>query len=327
MDTERRDEASRAHAAQPAAHAASGHVKTAGEKRFDMLTYTGINYVANVLLSIAAVYWVERTKGGRHFLDRFGDKIGTIPGVNKETAKMLASKSFFLSGGFAVLAPVKWMEDAKVGLVKKWNREIYGNRADIDPEIVQSEREMEAAPKQTWGTVFASRILSLIPFYITVGLLWDRTSLLSKATNPELRSMTKEGIKELSAENPAQFSSIASKGFYIDKPISWASRLIGHKVAKVKGDTKALKQIEEMSKTYPGMIKEGADALTRDPNHSAIPYYFISEAITSGMVAAGMYAITRVLAPIMGKKPESTVEAASIQHQPPSRAAAEIGHS
>jgi hypothetical protein len=285
------------------------HIKTKGEKKFDLLTYTGINYVANVLLSIGAVYWVERTRGGQKFMHDLGEWVGRkLPSVNKDTAKLLASKSFFLAGGFAVLAPVKWMEDAKVGLVKKWNRDAYGAHAESDPVIVQSEREMEEAPKQTWGTVVSSRVLSLIPFYLTVGLLWTRTSMLARATNPELANMSKQAAKAMEEAQPAQFSQIASKGVYFDKPIGWASRVIGKAVSKLTGNKEALAKIQEMEATYPGMIKEGANKAIRDPDHSAIPYYFISEAITSGAVAAGMYGITRVLAPIMGKKSPKVVE-------------------
>jgi len=278
------------------------HVVTAGERKFDFMTYTGINYIANVLLSVGAVYWVERTHGGQKMMQKFVDWAGKIPGVDKGTAQLLASKSFFLSGGFAVLAPVKWMEDAKVHLVKKWNREIYGDKANTDPTIQQSEREVEEAPKQGWASVMSSRVLSLIPFYLTVGLLWNRTSLLAKATNPELRGMSKEAIKAMETSDPAKFSQLASKGMYFDKPIGWASRSIGKAIAKITGDEKALAKIGEMEKTYPGMIKEGATKAVRDPDHAAVPYYFISEAITSGMVAAGMYSISRVMGPVFSGK-------------------------
>jgi hypothetical protein len=285
------------------------HFVTEGEKKFDFLTYTGINYAINVLMSVGAVYWVERTHGGQKMMQKFVDWAGKIPGVDKDTAKLLASKSFFLSGGFAVLAPVKWMEDAKVHLVKKWNREIYGDKANTDAAIQQSEREVEEAPKQGWASVMSSRILSLIPFYMTVGLLWTRTSMLAKATNPELRAMSKEAIKTMETNHPEKFSQIASKGSYADKPIGWASRSIGKAVAKITGDEKALAKIAEMEKTYPGMIKEGATKATRDPDHSAVPYYFISEAVTSAMVAAGMYSISRVMGPIFDKKHVATTSA------------------
>lgn len=292
-------------------------VKTAGEKKFDFLTYTGINYIANVLLSVGAVYWVERTHGGQSFMKNFVKWVHKNTKVNPETAELLATKSFFLTGGFAVLLPVKWMEDAKVNLVKKWNREIYGpERAEQDPQVVEGERAMEAEPKQGWASIISSRVLSLIPFYLTVGLLWDRKSTLSKATNPELGQMSKGAIKSMENGNPAKFSQIASKGFYADKPISAASRWIGKQVARLTGDTDALKQLEKMDKKFPGMIKSAAvGGKGGDPIHSALPYYFISEAITSGAVAAGMYGISRVTGPYFGGKPENRVQAGSVSHE------------
>ena len=96
-----------------------------------------------------------------------------------------------------------------------------------------------------------------------------------------------------------------NKGVFMDKPLSWASRAIGKLTARVTGNTQAVARIEEMEKQFPGMIKEGAVGTTdRDPNHSALPYYFMSEMITSAIVARGVYLLTRVLAPLVGRKHE-----------------------
>jgi hypothetical protein len=125
----------------------------------------------------------------------------------------------------------------------------------------------------------------------------------------------------METNNPEKFSQIASKGMYADKPIGWASRSIGKAVAKITGDEKALAKIAEMEKTYPGMIKEGASKAARDPDHSAVPYYFISEAVTSAMVAAGMYSISRVMGPIFDKKHPSAAPISAPQPQAPQPAA------
>ena len=45
------------------------HVESLGERKFNFLTYNVIGYMANVLMSIGAVYWVERTHGGQKFMD------------------------------------------------------------------------------------------------------------------------------------------------------------------------------------------------------------------------------------------------------------------
>ena len=198
-------------------------------------------------------------------------------------ASYLAGKTFFLTGGFAVIPPMKWLEDRKVELVKKYNREMYyGAKADTDPVVIQSEKELEAAPKQNWASVISSRFLALIPFYFAYSVLWDHKSVLAKTT-----------------------------GFYVDKPIIWASRKLGKVSASVFGDKKALTHITQLEKTSPKELlsvwKPGAD-----PMHSTGPYYFISEAITSAIVAVGIYVLTRVLGPIIGTKQPSTASNAPV---------------
>lgn len=283
-----------------------GHAKhwaSAGERKFDRLTYRDIGYGVNVLSSIGAVWWAERTTQGQKALEGLGKLFAKIPSLTPERAKFFANKSFFLTGGFLVLLPMKWLEDAKSDLVKKWNREIYGSAVDSDPELIRSQNEVDNAPKQSWLSIFGSRILALVPFYAVVGLLWDRTSTLAKWTNPELRAMSGDAIKTLEKTDPAAFSQVASKGFYFDRPIATVSRFIGKLTAQITGNKAAITEIETMQKTFPGTIQGSITSAPRDPIHSAMPYYIISEAITSALVARGVYLLTRVLGPIVGYKP------------------------
>lgn len=288
-----------------------GHAKhwaSAGERKFDRLTYRDIGYGVNVLSSIGAVWWAERTTHGQKALEGLGKLFAKIPSLTPERAKFFANKSFFLTGGFLVLLPMKWLEDAKSDLVKKWNRDIYGSAVDTDPELIRSQREVDTAPKQSWLSIFGSRILALIPFYATVGLLWDRTSLLAKWTNPELRAMSGDAIKTLEKTDPATFSQITSKGWYFDRPIATVSRFIGKLMGHATGNNLAIEEIETMQKTFPGTIQGSIASTPRDPIHSAMPYYIISEAITSALVARGVYLLTRVLGPIVGYKPREKNE-------------------
>jgi len=280
------------------------HWVSAGEHRFNKINYEWIGYVVNALTSVVGIYWAERTQSGQNFIKGLVKYAQKIPGLSAQSAELLATKSFFLSGGFAVLLPMKWMEDDKLPLVKRWNRKIYGAKADTDPAIKQSERELAASPKQTWASIFSSRVLALIPFYITVGLLWDRKSPLSKLTNPELRGMGKDAIKAMETADPAAFSQLAAKGFYFDRPIAALSRMTGKAAAWAMGNNEAVVQISSIQARHPGMIKhDAASGAMRDPLHSTLPYYFISEAITSGMVAWGVYVLTRITAPFFDRKP------------------------
>lgn len=204
-----------------------------------------------------------------------------VPRIPQKWSSWAAARSFYLTGGFAVLVPMKLLEDRKVELVKKWDKEIYGPAVD-DPQIEQAHRELEQAPKQSWSSIFGSRILSLIPFYITTLALWSHDSPLAKATKGAV---------------------------YMDRPIAAVSRKIGKTFAKVTNNTEAVTRIEAMEKAYPKSMKEGAvESNDRDPNHSALPYYFISEAITSAIVARAIYLLTRVLGPIIGRDGEKPAE-------------------
>lgn len=296
------------------------HFMTIGEHKFNRRTYNHIGYVANALLSVAAIYWAERTRGGQKFIHRLGELAEKIPILNPETTKFLATKSFFLAGGFAVMVPMKWMENKKAELVKKWNQEAYGARATTDPVLLQSQKEVEAAPRQTWASIFGSRILALVPFYATVGLLWSNKSILSKLTNPELRVLSKDAIKTMEKTDPSGFSKLAAQGFYFDRPIAAASRWLGKLGARLTGNKEALRTLEEMQTTYPGMIKQGAvGSAGRDTIHSSMPYYFISEAMTSAMVAWGVFVLTRVLGPIFDRKPRHAGPSAAIEAGAPAK--------
>lgn len=255
----------------------NGHVVTAGEKRFDLRTYWGVGYVVNALLSVAAILWVERSHSGQKFMENLRggfERNLKWTGFKPETLQRLATRSFYLVGGFAVMAPMKWLEDHKVEKVRKFNREIYGETADADPVIQQSEHELAQAPKQGWKSILSARALSLVPFYATIGLLWEQKSPLA--------NLTKGAV-------------------YIERPISIVSRWIGKGAAAITGNKGALNRINSVWEEFPGVIKEGTvGSLKRDPIHSALPSYFISEAITSAMVAWGVYVISRVTGPFFG---------------------------
>lgn len=262
------------------------HVVTAGEKKFDLRTYWGVGYVVNALLSVAAIMWVERSPSGRGFMEcmRNGfEKNLKWTGFKPETLQRLATRSFYLVGGFAVMAPMKWLEDGKVDKVKKYNREIYGEAANTDPVIQKSERELEQAPKQSWKSILSARALALVPFYAVIGLIWEKKSPLANLTKGTV---------------------------YIERPISIVSRWLGKAAAFVTGNKSAMQQINTAWEKFPGVIKEGAANTLRDPMHSALPSYFISEAITSYLVAWGVYAISRVTGPFFGKNKAAALQQA-----------------
>lgn len=295
------------------------HFRTEGEKRFDFVTYNLIGYIANAALSVLAVWGVERTATGERWINAFTKFVHKMTKFDTAKIKNLTIKTFFLFGGFVVMAPMKWLEDKKVEWVKRENRKIYGEKADLDQRIVQSERELEHEPKQTWLSILGSRALALIPFYVGYGAIWGNKDWLARVSNPQLRAMSKEQVKHLAENDLSRFSQIATKGAYIDRPIAnWLSRPGGKLLAGLTGNKAAVAKIDEMAVKYPGMVKHGVpNNPDKDPWHVALPYYVISEAITSGMVAAGVYALTRVLGPIFGIKPTAKPAAKTPEKEQP----------
>lgn len=279
------------------------HAKTYGEKKFNFLTYNAIGYIANALLSVGAIWWVERTHSGTRMMQGFVNKVSKVPGIKPDKAEFYATKTFFLAGGFMVMPFIKALEDRKLDLVQKWNRQHYGEGADRDPDIIKSENEIAQSHKQSWSSVIGSRIVALVPFYLGYWLLWDNKGPLSKFSNPQLSNLPSAEVAK-QAKDMESFSKVASKGIYIDRPIAAFSRLFGKGTAHVTGNKEAVAKIAEMTEKYPGMVKQGIKGNPdRDPWQVALPYYVVSEAITSGIVAWGVFAMTRVLGPILGKKP------------------------
>lgn len=283
------------------------HFVTEGERLFDKRTYNDIGYKVNVASSIAMVYGAERTNWGRELLTRCAEGIARSFKFNPKTVHYFLTKTMFLSGGFLVMLPMKWMEDKKLEWVHKKNLEIYGPAAD-DPQIIQSEKEIADAPKQGWASLISARALALTGFYTLMGVFWDNKSRISRWTNSAFKGLNKTALDAKEAVNLSEFANEASKGMYIDRAVVAASRWLGKGWSKITGNTQAVAKTEEMASKYPGMMKQGAVTnADRDTTASSLFYYTISEMITSKFVAVWVYLISRVTGPFFGDKtkPES----------------------
>lgn len=330
------------------------HFKTEGEKKFDSHAYRFWGYYMNVLISLGAVWFVERTHQGQWVIDTIAKGVSKVGVKDTYWTKYFARKSFFLAGGFAVIPPIKWLEDKKTEMVKQYNRQIYGDKADKDSQIIQSEKEVAEAPKQTWKSVMSARALALVPFYAGYALIWEPSGRLVRWTNPNLKGLNGKELRDFIEKNPAK----ASMGAFVDKPIAILSRDLGklaaagsrafeHAPAEEKfiskcyrlvfkyvgkifnilpKNEKAFNEIVHLDATSPAIISsvKKIDPITKkavrdgsyDPAHSVYPYYFISESITSAMVAWGVYVITRITGPFFGKKKAESSPLAPVQKQP-----------
>ncbi len=283
---------------------ASKHFVTKGEEAFDKLVYDHIGYKLNVASSIGMVYAAERTGWGRKVLQTCADWIAKQGKFNAKSVHYFLTKTMFLTGGFLVMAPMKWYEDKKAEWVHKKNQEIYGPAAD-DPEIVTSEKELAHAPKQGWASLFSARAIALAGFYTLMGIFWDNKSRISRWTNQAFKGMDKKALDGWEEKNLSEFAKTASKGFYIDRAVVAASRFLGKGWSKITGNTAAVAKTEEMITTFPGMMKQGdITNAARDTTASSLAYYTISELITSKFVAVWVYILSRITAPFFDAKPK-----------------------
>lgn len=280
------------------------HFVTKGEEAFDKRVYNDIGYKLNVASSIGMVYAAERTGWGRKALQSCADWIAKQGKFNAKSVHYYLTKTMFLTGGFLVMAPMKWMEDKKLEWVHQKNLEIYGPAAD-DPQILQSEKEIAEAPKQGWASLFGARGLALTGFYALMGVLWDNKSRISRWTNAAFKGMDKNALDALEEKGLSPFAQTANKGFFLDKPISYVSRMMGKGWSKMTGNKAAVEKVEEMAVKYPGMIKQGeVGSLERDGTATSMAYYTISELITSKFVAVWVYVLSRVTGPFFDPKPK-----------------------
>ncbi|MDX2095839.1 MAG: hypothetical protein SFW64_07890 [Alphaproteobacteria bacterium] len=309
----------------PQSVAAPKHFVTKGEEAFDKRTYDDIGYKANVASSIGMVYAAERTATGRNALSKTAAWIAKTGKFNPKSTQYFLTKTMFLTGGFLVMLPMKWMEDKKAEWVHKKNQEIYGDAAN-DAAIVQSEKEVAEAPKQGWASLFGARAIALAGFYTLMGMLWDNKSSIARMTNKNFKGLDKTALDAMEARDPSAFAKTASEGFYVDKPLVKLSRALGKGWSKLTGNAAALEKVEEMGAKYPGMMKQAGTnepLSNRDGTATSLFYYAFSELITSKFVAVWVYILSRFTGPFFDPKPKTAAPDIYASEAPQS---APIGH-
>ncbi len=112
----------------------------------------------------------------------------------RDASKTIATATAISAGGFAVMIPIKIMEDNKLPLVKKFDKvvdkfnELTGNgfASEFDKQQTMEKREerykeIEEEPKQTWSSVLTSRVLSVVPFYFIYAGIANKDNIISGA--------------------------------------------------------------------------------------------------------------------------------------------------
>ncbi|MES2983727.1 MAG: hypothetical protein V4735_00890 [Pseudomonadota bacterium] len=149
-----------------------------GEKVFNFGTYGGVAMLGNEVASFGIT---EAVKEGRvahapykHFeslfsgLKRFTNSSGAarLPEYVIGTAAKAPRLPYLLVatlGGMFMVPFVKALEDRKGSIVRALDRSHHGDaKVDNDPQLLEAHREMDDAPKQSWGSLWKGRVTTVI---------------------------------------------------------------------------------------------------------------------------------------------------------------------
>ena len=181
--------------------------KTSGEKVFDGVTYAGVALLGNEAASLVIMEqlnrknwfsksfidfrtWCEKTSekmvfhvpryiSGDHTISEIEQAMAPA-GKAAEAHSRVPTLLYATLGGMLMVLPVKWLEDNKGAIVRKFDNWIHGKKAQEDPNMVAAHAEMEQAPKQTWESLGKGRIVTVIAALAADATFGWRHSLSAK---------------------------------------------------------------------------------------------------------------------------------------------------
>ncbi len=217
--------------------------KLPAEKKFDQAVYGGISYAAQAGTGIALTYWLKYGSGKQHF-DKVAKWVGSKIHPSKATAQAiedvspLLMVSTMIMVGNTFLLPVKWLENHKPEIVRKWHENhVQKKQASGDPytpeELAHQQeclKQLEETPKQTWGSLIGGRAFGLASVY-TVLIGMDIGKKRNKAAEEYsakviLKGLDKVGLKSLSKNQTLEkyihvgfldvfYSMVSAGGLYV----------------------------------------------------------------------------------------------------------------
>lgn len=265
---------------------ASRAPRTAGEKNFDWKVYGGVGLGANVAISIGALWGADRTHSGKYILDNAAKAIANITKIDTSKIRRQIRYTTLLSGGFAVLIPMKLLEDNKLEIVKRYDTEHYAAIPNADSILEPAYARLAQEPKQSWASILGSRLLAMVPFYTLTNIGMRKEQWLARATGESV---------------------------YVEKLITQAARGIDKLLHRKNPE--ALKEIAEKNRLYPDRTVNDLNSGTMERTTTALADYTITEVTTSSIVAAFVYLFKHVTAPVLGNpadQPNSRISAKDI---------------
>lgn len=270
------------------------HKKTAGEIVFDRSVYTGIGFLLNEFISLVFAERFQRgpgkiigkegyTKASRWMTRTFNFKDTVINGA-RIPAELNAGNSLLwislCSGGFALLLPMKWLEDHKNSATRKLNHLIDHFRSEtltgeqIRARDEEVEKVIACQPRQTWSSILKGRFTA-IAASIGLGTLIGEggsahikqtsDSLLTAVIGGKKRSDTFHhytrliGVETVSCLTAAIVLEIASKFFARNKPIPRDPKLCDVVRNQLNNSDTNNKEIPDKSGNYSTRIVNKPD--------------------------------------------------------------------
>lgn len=198
--------------------------RTKGEKKFNLTTYFGMGYVGVWAFSLFTSWLLRDSKlvaptyerGVQAMTKAMAAAFGKAPEVIEGSVRKYMNISSLFTGGTLVsVLPIKWREDHKYEIVKKYDEEIYGKDVvENDATIRAAHEEIRHAPKQTWSSVFASRLTSFFVTYVSAKIIGNQiekhSTHFGRWSNRKLTSnpQTLGRINSAQAAHPHELSTI-----------------------------------------------------------------------------------------------------------------------
>lgn len=257
--------------------------RTKGEAAFNLGAYAGIGYFGvtafSVLVSwllrdnktIAPLYEKYVINPVTHFFKRNKTDPEKLAKIERNVNSNMTIAALFTGGTIMSILPIKWMEDNKADIVKSLDRHFYGKDADNDPAIQQAHRELEAAPHQTWRSVFSSRVLAFV----------------------------------------ATFSTSLLVGKWIDKYSTrsgrWLDGALHHQDEGIVNSIKAARETDPDNILRHRFTGTTPQTTPLDRDGSKVLSYISMDAFYTLITSGALYVFTRVLAPLFDRE-ERTID-------------------
>ena len=228
-------------------------------------------------------------------------KLARRIGINQSglhgEAKSMVMLLLLMSGGFLLMAPIKWLEDAKVPIVK-WLDKHFGP-SNPTPEQQKNQdayyKYMEENEcRQTWGSVLLSRAITLAGV-ITLHRNWSQERNIVNSTVSAVSG------KPVNPHNPTWKGFDHSSEQFAEHTISGARTIMPGAVSKLEAG------LESHGSKLEAKLNGGTTP--SDPAFQKVPgpqrlknimTYSFEDVIYSLGVATSTFLFSRVLAPIFG---------------------------